>query len=63
VSDAITPKGEALRQAVRWILEQGRRDLSTIEEASRRFDLSPMDEDFLIREFLHRGKEDRREGE
>ncbi len=49
----VVPQGEDLRRAVRWIGEQSSCNLQTIEEASRRFDLSPMDEDFLIRQFLH----------
>lgn len=56
---AIFPKGEALRLAVRWISEAHSYDMATIEEASRRYDLSPNEEEFLIRHFLHsdRGSE------
>ena len=48
----LVPKGEALRKAVRWISEQGLYDLKTVEEASVRFNLSPRDEEFLIRHFV-----------
>ena len=47
--------GEApVKQAIKWIDEQlhDRPDadrLKLVEEASRRFDLSPLDEDFLVR--------------
>lgn len=55
---SIYPQGDALRQAVRWISEMHNYDLATIEEACRRYDLSPNEEEFLIRHFLHsdRGK-------
>jgi len=48
----ILPEGEDLRKAVRWLVEQDVKSLEVIEEASRRFDLSPLDEEFLIRHFL-----------
>lgn len=49
------PDGESLRQAVRWISERRRDDpklklSQAIDEASKRFDLSPMEADFLFRE-------------
>jgi hypothetical protein len=48
----IQPKGEKLRQAVKWIsaerLEDENKALSPfIQEASRRFNLSPKEEAFL----------------
>lgn len=58
----LEPKGEALRRAVRWIGEQ-RRDNPTlkltvlVDEAAKRFDLSPADENFLWLELVPRGKE------
>jgi hypothetical protein len=45
---ALLPEREGLRRAVAWLMEQPRRDAATIEEASLRFDLSPLDEDFLL---------------
>lgn len=50
-ADALLPEGEGLRRAVAWLAEQPVRDLQTIEEASRRFNLSPLDEDFLLQHF------------
>lgn len=53
-SEGILPEGEALRQAMRWLdgrardepeLDRGR----AIAEAARRFDLTPLDEEFLLR--------------
>ncbi len=46
------PEGEGLRNAVRWISERGVPSARTIEEAARRFDLSPLEEEFLLRYFL-----------
>ena len=48
----IQPKGEKLRQAVRWISEERQENENKsiqrlIEEASSRFNLSPKDEEFL----------------
>lgn len=49
---SLLPRGEGLRRAVRWLAEQRRHDLAAVEEAARRFDLSPRDEDFLIARFV-----------
>ena len=48
-----------VKQAVRWIDEQlaedPRRDrLRLVDEAARRFDLSPLDADFLFRHLAER---------
>jgi hypothetical protein len=54
--------GEApIRQAVQWIEEQLRDNpkgdrLKLVDDASRRFDLSPMDQDFLLRHLAERAK-------
>jgi hypothetical protein len=48
----VVPGGEDLRRAVRWISEQPACGVKTVEKASRRFDLSPADEEFLIRLFV-----------
>ncbi|HET9025892.1 MAG TPA: hypothetical protein VFN64_15075 [Burkholderiaceae bacterium] len=50
----IVPKGDALRHAIAWLAEQGSWTPSLIEEACRRFDVGPMDEEFLLREFRKR---------
>lgn len=47
---AITPKGDALRHAIAWLVEQGAWTPDLVDAASQRFDLSPLDEDFLLRE-------------
>jgi len=46
----IVPKGEALRHAVAWLLEQGSWTPDFIDQASQRFDLSPIEEEFLLQE-------------
>ena len=52
--------GEApIKQAVKWIEDQlqdhpGADRVKLIDEASRRFDLSPLDADFLIRQLAER---------
>ena len=52
--------GEApIKQAVTWIDEQLRDNpaadrLTLIDEASRRFDLTPLDADFLLRQLAER---------
>lgn len=44
------PAGQGLRDALRWLSAEGRHDNAAIEEACRRFDLSPRDEEFLLAE-------------
>jgi hypothetical protein len=44
------PARQGLREAMRWLSEGGRHDAVAIEEACRRFDLSPLDEEFLLAE-------------
>lgn len=46
----IVPEREHLRRAVAWLAEQGSWTPALIEQACQRFDLSPADEDFLLRE-------------
>jgi len=54
--------GEApIKQAVKWIDDQlhdrpGADRITLIEEASRRFDLSPLDADFLSRHLAERAR-------
>jgi len=50
----LVPEGEPLRRAVTWISDRRREQPAAplwklIEEASVRFDLSPMDQQFLLR--------------
>ena len=52
----LIPEGEALHQAFQWLAEQGRCTSQMVEQASLRFDLTPRDEEFLLRQFVyHRG--------
>jgi len=54
--------GEApIKQAVKWIDDQladnpGADRVKLVDDASRRFDLSPLDTDFLFRHLAERGK-------
>ena len=50
-SESLIPHGESLRRAVRWLGEQPHHDAATIEEAARRFDLTPLEEQFLLEQF------------
>lgn len=45
---------ESLRKALAWLLQQPQLTPRLIAEASRHFDLSPLDEEFLHRYFLGR---------
>ncbi len=49
----IVPEGEALRRAFQWLVEQEHCTLKTVEQASLQFDLTPRDEEFLLRQFVH----------
>jgi hypothetical protein len=47
------PEGESLRRALKWISdrrreEPGARLVALVEEAGRRFDLGPLDQEFLF---------------
>jgi hypothetical protein len=44
----LLPKSEALRRAVAWLAHQGPWTPELIEQASQRFDLSPVEEEFLL---------------
>jgi hypothetical protein len=53
----VMPQGEGLRRALRWlddrVREEPRADRSKlVSEASVRFDLTPMEEDFLLQNWL-----------
>jgi hypothetical protein len=51
---SLVPKSEDLRRAVIWLAEHRAWTVELIEEACQRFDLSPVDEEFLLREFRKR---------
>jgi hypothetical protein len=46
--------GEHMRLAVRWLSENAPITKKTIEDAGVRFDLSPLEVDFLLKEFLYK---------
>lgn len=48
---SLIPDGENLRRAIRWIADQPCHDGKTIETASVKFDLTPLEEAFLLRHF------------
>ncbi len=57
----IQPKGEDLRKAVKWVSEERKynkeKELKAlIEEACLKFNLSPVDADFLLRTLLKEEK-------
>jgi hypothetical protein len=58
---SIQPKGEDLRKAVKWVSEERKynkeKELKAlIEEACLKFNLSPIDADFLLRTLLKEEK-------
>jgi hypothetical protein len=58
---SIQPKGEDLRRAVKWVSDErqsnpGKESKTLIEEACMKFNLSPKDEDFLLRHLLEKEK-------
>jgi len=53
------PKGEALRRAVTWLAEQGPWTLDLIDQACQRFDLSPIEEEFLLQEYRRFHKQEK----
>ena len=54
---SIQPRGERLRRAIRWLSEEGRHDAAALEQASRRFDLTPLEQDFLWSHFRQQGSD------
>jgi hypothetical protein len=56
---SLLPEHEALRRAVAWLAERGPWTPELVDEAARRFDLSPADEAFLLRECDRAGEEAR----
>ena len=57
MTKGIQPQGEQLRNAVRWLSDHKDYSLAAINDAARRFDLSPIDTEFLIRTFAQGGEE------
>lgn len=50
----ILPEGEHIRLAVRWLSGNAPITKDTFDEASQRFDLSPLEDAFLFRQFLQK---------
>jgi len=53
------PKGESIRRALRWLDDSVQDDpkldrVKLVGEASARFDLTPLEEDFLLRSWVRR---------
>lgn len=56
----VMPQGESLRQALRWLDERAREGtepsrLKLVQEAARRFDLAPPEEEFLLSNWVKPG--------
>ncbi|HTP49321.1 MAG TPA: hypothetical protein VMK42_01375 [Anaeromyxobacteraceae bacterium] len=58
MSDAksLMPEGESLRRALRWLSDRRQEDpraprAKLISDAAERFDLSPVEEEFLLRDW------------
>ena len=51
-AESVKPHKERLREAVRWLSQNAPVTRDRIDEAAARFDLSPLEAEFLIREFL-----------
>lgn len=49
--DGVVPHGEGLRRAVRWMAQQPRHDRAVLNEAGQRFDLTPLEQEFLAHYF------------
>jgi hypothetical protein len=57
---SILPEGEHVRRALRWYSDSrsdGSSALALINEASVRFDLSPLEEEWMLRNLLDRPAE------
>ena len=52
------PEGENLRRAIQWISEQPQHNTKVIETACIKFDLTPLEEEFLLRHFLDSGSDE-----
>lgn len=50
----LVPEGENLRRAVRWLSEHAPPTAEVINQAACRFDLTPLEEEFLLHEFQFR---------
>lgn len=48
----LTPHGEQLCKAIRYLSDFHIHDARGLEEVAVRFDLSPLEEEFLLRQFV-----------
>jgi hypothetical protein len=48
----LIPHKERLRNALQWLSEMQKFTLRGVEEAAQRYDLSPLDEEFLLTHFV-----------
>ncbi len=60
-AEGTLPHGESLRRALRWLDDRAREEprldrVRAVSEASQRFDLSPMEEDFLLTNWVRAAK-------
>lgn len=55
---SLIPEGENLRRAIQWLSAQDTRDARAIEAASIKFDLTPLEEAFLLRHFKVSNQQD-----
>lgn len=53
----MSSNAEGLRRALRWLSERGRHDAAAIDEAALRFDLTPLDTEFLLAERRRLGRD------
>ena len=56
----ILPQGESLRSALQWLSERRRQDpvaprAKLVDEAALRFDLTPMETEFLLQRWKEEG--------
>ena len=52
MTQQLLPHGEGLRRAIAWMSELHSHDCKTVEAACQRFDLSPLEEEFLLAYFV-----------
>ncbi|MBF0187096.1 MAG: hypothetical protein HQL50_04140 [Magnetococcales bacterium] len=53
----IIPQGESFRRALKWLGSRASRTDADLDEAGRRFNLTPLEQEFLIRQFKQFDKE------
>ncbi|MDJ0959003.1 MAG: hypothetical protein QNI91_19195 [Arenicellales bacterium] len=51
MTKGIQPQSEQLRHAVRWLSDHQDYSYTAINEAAKKFDLSPLDTEFLTKTF------------